>query len=170
VVGANNSYTTVASWSPSPALTEALYVRFRLYCPYGTTEWIGIYNVRITGLGFISAPNQNIGGAVTANNGIVTIAGELDLDGALNHDGATVGLYGVTPVVKGAALTEQLTTVTCSAPGTPDYAIADPVQNAGFGFSTSNEMLSLLKVVANLQTRLAEVDARLGSPSGIGVF
>ena len=95
-----------------------------------------------------------------------------DLGGNVSVGNASgnVGLYGTTPVARGAALTAQLTTVTHSEPGTPDYAIADPVQNTGFGFSTSDEMLSLLKVVANLQARCAELENRLGSSTGVGLF
>lgn len=94
-------------------------------------------------------------------DGTVQSTGELHLDGDLNHDGSNVGFYGATPVAKQSALTTQLTTITCSAPGTPDYAITDPVQSTGFGFSTSDEMLSALKVIANLQTRLGELETRL---------
>jgi len=73
-------------------------------------------------------------------------------------------------VAKGAELTVPLTTITCGSPGTPDYAIANPVQNTGFGFSTSDEMLSTLKVIANLQTIVAELKARLGDATGPGFF
>lgn len=60
-----------------------------------------------------------------------------------------------------AALTAQLTTITHTAPSTPDYAIQDLVDTGGFGFVTKDEGNSVLKVVANLQARLAEVEARL---------
>ena len=60
-----------------------------------------------------------------------------------------------------AAMTAQLTTITHTAPGTPDYAIQQLVQNTGFGFVTENEGESVLKVIANLQVRLAEVEAAL---------
>lgn len=62
---------------------------------------------------------------------------------------------------QGAALTAQLTTITHTAPGTPDYALQDLVQNTGFGFATADEGNSLLAVVANLQARCAELEARL---------
>lgn len=60
-----------------------------------------------------------------------------------------------------AALTAQLTTITHTAPGTPDYALQNLVQNTGFGFATADEGNSVLKVVANLQVRVAELEARL---------
>lgn len=60
-----------------------------------------------------------------------------------------------------AALTAQLTSITHTAPGTPDYAVQDLVQNTGFGFATADEGNTVLGVILNLQTRLAEVEARL---------
>jgi hypothetical protein len=81
-----------------------------------------------------------------------------------------IGFYGGTAVIRGAALTAQLTTITATAPGTPDYAIQDLVQNTGFGFVTADEGQSTLKVVLNLQTRVAELEARLGSATGCNLF
>ncbi len=98
------------------------------------------------------------------------VVGNAEIDGALNHDGTTVGLYGTTPVVQGAALTAQLTSITHTAPGTPDYALQDLVQNTGFGFVTKDEGNTLLAVIANLQARVAQLESRLGSVSGVGLF
>jgi hypothetical protein len=75
--------------------------------------------------------------------------------------GGTAGFYGVTPVVQGAALTTQLTTITSTAPGTADFAIQDLTQTTPFGFVTKDEGNSVLAVIANLQARLAQVEARL---------
>ena len=72
-----------------------------------------------------------------------------------------VGFYGATPVDKPAALTAQLTTITHTAPGTPDYAIQNLTTTTPYGFVTADEGNSVLSVVANLQARLAEVEARL---------
>jgi hypothetical protein len=61
-----------------------------------------------------------------------------------------------------AALTAQLTTITpADAAGTPDYAIAAITQTTPFGFASAQEAISVLYVIQNLQTRLAEVEARL---------
>ena len=62
-----------------------------------------------------------------------------------------------------AALTAALTGITSTAPGTPDYALQDLVQNTGFGFATKDEGNSLLAVVANLQTRVGEIATRLAN-------
>lgn len=84
------------------------------------------------------------------------------LDGAImGKAGGTAGFYGTTPVAQGAALTAQSTTITSTAPGTPDYAIQDLTQTTPFGFATKDEGNTVLAVIANLQTRLAQVESRL---------
>jgi hypothetical protein len=70
-------------------------------------------------------------------------------------------LNALADAAPAAALTAQLTTITHTAPGTPDYAIQNLTATGGYGFVTADEGNSVLKVVANLQTRLAEVEARL---------
>ena len=62
---------------------------------------------------------------------------------------------------KGATLTTQLTTITSTAPGTPDYAIQDLTSTTPFGFVTKDEGNSVLAVIANLQARVAELESRL---------
>jgi len=80
--------------------------------------------------------------------------------------GATqkLGFWGATPIVQGAVLTTALTTVTFTAPGTPDYALQDLVDSsagANFGFATKDEGNTLLSVVANLQARVNDLETRL---------
>lgn len=72
-----------------------------------------------------------------------------------------VGFHGKEPSVQGAALTAQLTTITHTAPGTPDYAIQDLTNSSGYGFVTKDEGNSVLAVIANLQARVAQLEARL---------
>lgn len=95
----------------------------------------------------------------------------------VNDDGLTigqdaakkVGLYG-SAVVQAEAMTAQLTALTHEAPGTPDYAIAAGTQTTPFGFTTADEMHTVLSVIANLQARVAELEAALVASTGIGVF
>lgn len=85
-------------------------------------------------------------------------------DGAQIGVSATekVGFFGATPVVQPTALTAQLTTLTpADAAGTPDYAIAAITQTTPYGFAAAAEAITVLYVIANLQTRLAEVEAKL---------
>jgi len=60
-----------------------------------------------------------------------------------------------------AALTTALTTITFTEPATPDYAVQAPTTSTPYGFVTSDEARSVLKVIANLQTRSAEIEAIL---------
>ena len=84
---------------------------------------------------------------VIASGGILNI----ETGGVVNTNGT-----------QGAALTAQLTTLTpADAEGTPDYAIAAITSTTPFGFASAQEAITVLYVVKNLQTRLAEVEARL---------
>ena len=84
------------------------------------------------------------------------------LDGAIiGTSGGTAGFFGTTPVSKASGLTTALTTITATAPGTPDYAIANLTTTTPYGFASSDEGQTVLKVIANLQTRVAELESRL---------
>jgi hypothetical protein len=74
-------------------------------------------------------------------------------------NGATI----TNPVftAKGAANTAALTTITSTAPSASDYAIQDLTDTGGFGFKTKDEGNSVLAVVANLQTRVAQLETKL---------
>lgn len=77
---------------------------------------------------------------------------------------ATDTLVHKLPVTsgEGAALTAQLTTITIAdAAGTPDYALSALTTSSPYGLATQAEAITLLYVIKNLQTRLAEVEARL---------
>lgn len=62
-----------------------------------------------------------------------------------------------------AALTSALTVITHTAPGTPDYAIQNLTASSPYGFVTADEGNTVLKVIANLQTRVSELEARMQS-------
>jgi tryptophan synthase alpha subunit len=84
------------------------------------------------------------------------------LDGAvIGAAGGTVGFFGTTPVAEGAALTAQLTTISSTAPVTPDYAIQDLVNTSAFGFVTKDEGNTVLSVIKNLQDRVGQLESRL---------
>lgn len=90
----------------------------------------------------------------------VKLGGRINIEsgGVLNLEtGAIIKTNGT----QGAALTAQLTTLTHTAPSTPDYALQDLTDTGGFGFASKDEGNSVLKVIVNLQARLAEVEARL---------
>lgn len=66
-----------------------------------------------------------------------------------------------------STITTQLTTLTHTAPGTPDYAIQNLTITTPYGFVTADEGNSVLKVVANLQVRVAELETLL---QGLGLL
>jgi len=72
-----------------------------------------------------------------------------------------IGFWGTTPVDQPDALTVQLTSITHTEPSTPDYTIMDLTTTTPYGFAAKDEGNTVLKVIANLQARLAEVEARL---------
>jgi hypothetical protein len=67
----------------------------------------------------------------------------------------------LTDLTPQTELTDELTTITCTAPGTPDYAIADLTTTSPYGFASADEGQTVLKVIANLQTRVNELEAKL---------
>ncbi len=83
--------------------------------------------------------------------------------------GSRFSFYGGNPVPLGAGLTTQLTTITPPA-YTGDFAIQAVTQTTPFGFVNANEGNTLINCVANLQTRVAEIEARLGSATGVKLF
>lgn len=89
---------------------------------------------------------------------------EVEIDGDLNHDGTNIGFFGTAPTTKQTELTDELTSITHTAPGTPDYAIQDLIDSSAgacFGFATKDEGNTVLSVVLNLQTRVNELETKL---------
>lgn len=71
------------------------------------------------------------------------------------ENGDLIKLYTTT------ALTAQLTTITHTAPAAEDFAISAPINTNAYGFANANEFNTCMKVIANLQTRLSQVETRL---------
>jgi hypothetical protein len=70
-------------------------------------------------------------------------------------------LDGATFVPQVAANAAALTTITSTAPGTPDFAIQDLTSTTPFGFASKDEGNTVLAVIANLQTRVAQLESKL---------
>ncbi len=76
-----------------------------------------------------------------------------------------IGIFGAAPGKRATAMTTQLATITFTAP-TADYAIQNFVDigaGAGYAFKYINEANTVMSVIANLQTRVAELEAMLKS-------
>jgi hypothetical protein len=72
-----------------------------------------------------------------------------------------LGFFGVTPVAQQTELTDELTTITHTAPGTADFDIQNLVVATGYGFVTEDEGNTVLSVIANLQARVNELETKL---------
>ena len=71
--------------------------------------------------------------------------------GNISFSGKVIANGGATTLA-----TAALTAITHTAPGTPDYAIADLTSTTPFGFASHDEGLTVLKVIANVQAQAAE--------------
>jgi len=92
-----------------------------------------------------------------------------------NGSAPALAFYGGTPRTRAAAMTAQLTTITHTAPTTPDYAIQDFVDVAGDGskgyaFASRDEANTLLAVIANLQTRIQQLEDALNATTGVNLI
>lgn len=133
-------------------------VRYKGFPPaVGTADYVDVLYFRDRRLfevygwsGTATAPTD--GQYLLTTGGTVT--------GEFSHTGGTAGFFGATPTTQPAALTGQLTTITHSAPGTADFAIADPTAG-GYGFTTLDEALTVLDVIENLQARVQELEDKL---------
>lgn len=65
------------------------------------------------------------------------------------------------PSVGPVAVTAALTTITSTAPGAADYAIQNLVNTSAYGFVSQDEGNTVLAVIANLQTKVAEFETIL---------
>lgn len=72
-----------------------------------------------------------------------------------------LGLWNATPVTQPTALTAAETTITHTAPGVADYAIAALTNLSPYGFAAQDEGHTVLQVIANLQTRVNELETKL---------
>ena len=77
----------------------------------------------------------------------------------LNSGG--VGFFGTSPATQQSEITDELTTITHTSPGTPDYAIQNLTNSSPYGFVTQDEGNSVLAVIANLQARVNELETCL---------
>jgi len=92
-----------------------------------------------------------------------------------NGSAPAIAFYGGTPRTRAAALTAQLTTITHTAPVTPDYAIQDFIDVAGDGsqgyaFASKDEANTVLKVIANLAERMQQIENALNTTTGVGLI
>jgi len=103
----------------------------------------------------------HVGGDSDPGDNNLLVDGRIQIDGDMDHNGSNIGFFGVSLVIRQSALTSQITTINCSNPNTPDYAISDPINTNAYGFLSADEFKTVMNVITNLQTRLAELENRL---------
>jgi hypothetical protein len=103
-------------------------------------------------------------GPTTGNNTAVTNSWALYAEGVTRLNqlrvDSNIGFYGTTPIAKATALTTAIATITPPA-YTLDSAIQGVTSTSPFGFVNANEGNTLINVVANLQTRVNELETKL---------
>jgi hypothetical protein len=109
----------------------------------------------------------DIGTVTVTTTGKVTVGTEIEIDGALNHDGTTVGFYGVTPVVRASAYTQTFATASrthanpTAAALTVVYTTDDPaiapngtITIADGDIPSNNELLEFCEELADQVSKL----------------
>jgi hypothetical protein len=127
-----------------------------------TTGNIAASSGNVSASGTVAAGTTVTGGTglIATTGGLTVSAGGADITGNVSIDGY-VGFYDTTPVAQPAINTTALTSITHTAPGTPDYALQDLTDSGGFGFATKDEGNTVLSVILNLQTRVTELETKL---------
>ena len=77
-----------------------------------------------------------------------------------------LGFFNATPIVQPTEITDELTSITHTAPGSPDFAIQDLIDSgvaSAFGFATKDEGNTVLSVILNLQARVNELETVLST-------
>jgi hypothetical protein len=119
-------------------------------------------------------------GGLEITNGYLTL---FDTDGVFVVDtGATNGtqfgqttsrknaFFGSTPITQPTALTSQTNgTLTVTAPGTPDTTLNE-TNSTPWGFASQDEMRTFMQALAEVVTRVGELETKLGSSSGLGLI
>ena len=98
-----------------------------------------------TGTSAVTAEgNLSFDGSTLAVTGAVTISTNIEIDGALNHDGSTVGFYGTTPASQGA--------VSPYPPPAPLPFATDPILAGALDIELAAIAVSIDSIVVVLQT------------------
>lgn len=113
VTGSTGSFTglTVTATAPEAIITGTAGNNRVLRYRSGANERWAIYTNTTAESGSSAGSDLQIAGytdggsptnfvTITRSTGRVLLSGELEIDGALNHDGSTVGFYGTAPAVK----------------------------------------------------------------------
>lgn len=127
--------------------------------------WVEVYtegDFELTGTGFALTDN-NMPVYADDNYALVLTLGatSVRIGTIVRNVSSTKAIVAIKPSAVGALEIAPLTTITHTAPGTPDYAIQNLTTSTPYGFVTADEGNSVLSVVKNLQQRVLDLEARL---------
>lgn len=115
----------------------------------------------LVGSGFAQA---NVGDIIYGddNYAIVNSIGStsVPIGKAIGYVSATKLIVRIEPVGVSALPVAALTTITHTAPGTPDYAIQNLTTSTPYGFVSADEGNTVLSVIKNLQQRVLDLELR----------
>lgn len=115
----------------------------------------------LTGSGFAQA---DVGSVVYGEDnyviGVSISSASVPIGRVVRYVSSTKLIVYIEPTGTGALPVAALTTITHTAPGTPDYAIQNLTSTTPFGFVSQDEGNTVLSVVKNLQQRVADLEAR----------
>jgi hypothetical protein len=137
----------------STNLTDALFVGRNGNIGIGGTTSFGTNATRVIGMS-----NAGVAPASSPANIVQIYCEDVSSSARLKIRDEAGNIYTIS---KQTALTAALTTITHTAPGTPDYAVQDLTNSGGFGFATKDEGNTVLSVIARLQTRVNELETKL---------
>jgi len=119
-------------------------------------------DIEVTGTGFAQT---DVGMPIYADDNYATVVAlgstSVRIGTVVRYISSTKCIVAIKPSGVGALEVAPLTALTHTAPGTPDYAIQDLINSNAYGFVSKDEGNTVLSVVKNLQTRVANLEARL---------
>lgn len=116
----------------------------------GTPITLKLETERTGGKHIVASRGVTTNFSVDSTDGDTFIGGDAEIDGALNHDGTTVGFYGVAPATRPTAYTQTYSTAdkTHAAPTAAALTVAD---GAGTNDGTIGAITGDASVIAAVQ-------------------
>lgn len=95
----------------------------------------------------------------------VTFGSEIEVDGALNHDGTTVGFYGVTPTTRPSAYTQTYSTADKTHANATQTAVATTGASnvTPFGYTTSAQANDIVTQLNNARADILDLKQLVNS-------
>ena len=128
-------------------------------------KWVEVYtegDFELTGTGFAQT---DVGMPIYADDNYACVLSlgstSVRIGKIVRYVSSTKHIVSIKPSNVGALEIAALTTITHTAPGTPDYAIQNLTTSTPYGFASQDEGNTVLSVIKNLQQRVLDLEARL---------